>query len=89
MKTPDIEQIKLFAEHLYFVEDISIHFKKIAEFSANVYRQSIFDKEMISRMYIQATYFGYTKDLTKELINNIVAAGSYAAADDLMNNISI
>lgn len=89
LKTPDIEQIKLFAEHLYFVKSISMHFKKIKEISANVYGQSIFDKEMISRMYIQATYFGYTSDLTKELINNIAAANSYAEADDLMNNISI
>lgn len=89
LRTPDIEQIKLFAEHLYFVENISIHFKKIKEFSANVYGQSIFDKEMISRMYIQATYFGYTNDLTKELINNIATATSYAEADGLMNNISI
>ncbi len=87
LKTPYIEQIKLFAEHLYFVKSISMHFKKIEEFSANVYGQSIFDKEMISRMYIQATYFGYTSDLTKELINNIAAANSYAEADDLMNNI--
>ena len=40
-------------------------------------------------MYIQAIYFGYTKDLTKELINNIAAASSFAEADNLMNNISI
>nr|WP_300791387.1 hypothetical protein [uncultured Acetatifactor sp.] len=84
-----IEQIKLFAENLYFVENISVHFKKIEELSANVYGQSIFDKEMLSRMYIQAIYFGYTKDLTKELINNIAAASSFAEADNLMNNISI
>lgn len=85
---PEIEQIKLFAEHLYEVDDIEEHFNKINRVSGYIYGQSIFDKEMIERMYIQADYFGYKKELTKELIKNIARAGSYAEADDLLENIS-
>lgn len=84
----EIEQFKLFAEHLYWVEDIKNHFKEISSFSTNIYfGQSIFDKEMIERMYIQADYFGYKKDLTEELIDNIANAGCYAEADCLLENI--
>ena len=87
LKEAEIEQIKLFAEHLYGVEDIKNHFKEISRLSSNVYGQSIFDKDMIERMYIQADYFGYKKELTEELINNIANARSYAEADDLLENI--
>ena len=86
-KKPEIEQIKLFAEHLYGIDDIKNHFNEIGRLSANIYEQSIFDKEMIERMYIQASYFGYKKELTEELIKNIAKAGSYAEADDLLKNI--
>lgn len=86
-KKPEIEQIKLFAEHLYGVDDIKNHFNEIGRLSAYIYGQSIFDKEMIERMYIQASYFGYKKELTEELIKNIAKAGSYAEADDLLENI--
>lgn len=87
-KRAEIEQIKLFAEHLYGVEDIKSHFSEISRISAYVYGQSIFDKNMIERMYIQADYFGYRKELTEELINNIANAGSFTEADDLLENIS-
>ena len=87
-KRAEIEQIKLFAEHLYGVEDIKSHFSEISRISACVYGQSIFDKNMIERMYIQADYFGYRKELTEELINNIANAGSFTEADDLLENIS-
>ena len=86
-KKPEIEQIKLFAEHLYGIDDIKNHFNEIGRLSAYIYQQSIFDKEMIERMYIQASYFGYKKELTEELIKNIAKAGSYAEADDLLENI--
>ena len=86
-KKPEIEQIKLFAEHLYRIDDIKNHFNEIGRLSAYIYQQSIFDKEMIERMYIQASYFGYKKELTEELIKNIAKAGSYAEADDLLENI--
>lgn len=86
-KKPEIEQIKLFAEHLYGIDDIKNHFNEIGRLSAYIYEQSIFDKEMIERMYIQASYFGYKKELTEELIKNIAKAGSYAEADDLLENI--
>lgn len=88
VKKSEIEQIKLFAEHLYAVDDIEKHFNEINRVSAYIYGQSIFDKEMIERMYMQASYFGYTNELTKELIRNIAKAGSYAEADDLLENIS-
>ena len=88
LKEAEIEQIKLFAEHLYGVEDIKSHFSEISRISACVYGQSIFDKNMIERMYIQADYFGYRKELTEELINNIANAGSFTEADDLLENIS-
>ena len=87
-KRAEIEQTKLFAEHLYGVEDIKSHFSEISRISAYVYGQSIFDKNMIERMYIQADYFGYRKELTEELINNIANAGSFTEADDLLENIS-
>lgn len=86
-KKEEIEQIKLFAEHLYGVEDIKSHFSEISRISAYVYGQSIFDKNMIERMYIQADYFGYRKELTEELINNIANARSFTEADDLLENI--
>ena len=84
----EIEQVKLFAEHLCWVEDIKNHFKEISRLCDNIYfGQSIFDKEMIERMYIQADYFGYKKDLTVELIDYIANARCYAEADCLLDTI--